>query len=938
MAQIMLTLETNNQSLHQLFWLIHEGPELSRDQVKAIQSCLVDSIDQKLYLGVGNDFKSHMESRGLPIDVVCYRPGVTDNAAKSVKELLLRKEVFQGLKFEVHSGYLKNKKSLDCNAFIHRKHTLNNLDELAVLNDMNFDLSLSHEVGTQYYELSLMSDEKLLELSQLNCWALSLEEMKAIQSHYKEQNTHPSDVEMEMLAQTWSEHCKHKIFNAKIDYQDNEQSFEITSLFKEFIKKPTYDLNKKWAVSVFDDNAGVVRFRDGIDLCIKVETHNSPSALDPYGGALTGILGVNRDIMGTGLGAKSVANTNVFCVGMPNEDELPQNLLHPSEILSGIHKGVKDGGNKSGVPTVNGAIYFDESYSGKPLVYCGTVGVLPQEIQGRDACHKGQRPGDLVVMIGGAVGIDGIHGATASSLVMDKTTTLGMVQIGDPFSQKRMQDFLLIARDRLLFNSLTDNGAGGLSSSVGEMAAATGGALLHLDTVPLKYPGLLPWQILVSESQERMTLSVPQENWKELLELSKIYQVPVTNIGTFTDDGLFVCKYKGETICSLKLDFLHNGLPKMELKARYAPREYKSWKSIAKPLLESKSTMEVLTKLLSHPTIASKERWIRQYDHEVQGATVVKPFEGLDSTAPNDAGVLWYGAYGMDGFDGFAIASGLCPHFSMDDTYLMAKLAVDEAVRNLLCHGADPERIALVDNFCWPDPTPSSRNPDAEYKLAQLVRTCMGLKEMVQTYEMPLVSGKDSMKNDYHGEKIKISVLPTLLVTALGHIPDVRKTPRSQAEIGHFLYRVGAFDYQSYFGHFLHLIKVQSRNNQRVFDWKSIRKLYQKIFKAHASGTISSLHDISEGGFLVALFETLLMNKGGIDIVLNPDYKKDAYLYSELPGHFIVSVSPENRSSFEKSFSPNELELLGRVNESGVIRLDREALDMNELEAAWRSL
>ncbi len=938
MAQTMLTLSTNNQSLHQLFWLVHEGPELSPAQIKALQSCVIDSIDQTLYIGVKSDFQSHMESRGLPLDVVCYRPGVTDNAAKSFKELLLRKEAFQGFQFEVHSGYLKNKERLDFNSFIHRKITLHHSYELPILNEMDFGLSLGQEVITQHYELSTLSDDKLLELSHANCWALSLEEMKVIQSFYKELNRHPSDVEMEMLAQTWSEHCKHKIFNAKIDYQDNEQSLEITSLFKEFIKKPTYDLNKKWAVSVFDDNAGVVRFRDGIDLCIKVETHNSPSALDPYGGALTGILGVNRDIMGTGLGAKSVANTNVFCVGMPDEDELPQNLLHPREILSGIHKGVKDGGNKSGIPTVNGAIYFDESYSGKPLVYCGTVGVMPQEIQGRDACHKGQRPGDLVVMVGGAVGIDGIHGATASSLVMDKNTTLGMVQIGDPFSQKRMQDFLLVARDKLLYNSLTDNGAGGLSSSVGEMAAATGGALLHLDMVPLKYPGLMPWQILVSESQERMTLSVPQENWEQLVELSKIYQVPVTNIGTFTDDGLFVCKYKGEIVCSLNLEFLHDGLPKLELKARYVPREYRSWKSTKKLIPETKNTSEVLAKLLSHPSIASKEKWIRQYDHEVQGATVVKPFEGLDLTAPNDAGVLWYGAYGMDGYDGFAVASGLCPHFSIDDTYLMAKLAVDEAVRNLLCHGVDPEKIALVDNFCWPDPTPSSKNPDAEYKLAQLVRTCMGLKEMVETYEMPLVSGKDSMKNDYHGEKIKISVLPTLLVTALGHIPDVRNTPRSHAEAGHYLYRLGAFDYQSYFGHFLHNIKEQSRNNQRVFDWKSIRRLYQKIFKAHVSGTISSLHDISEGGFLVALFETLLMNKGGIDLAVNPDYKRDAYLYSELPGHFVVSVSPENKAAFEKNFSPNELELLGRVNESGVISLGKETLDMNQLEAAWRSL
>jgi phosphoribosylformylglycinamidine synthase len=320
----------------------------------------------------------------------------------------------------------------------------------------------------------------------------------------------------------------------------------------------------------------------------------------------------------------------------------------------------------------------------------------------------------------------------------------------------------------------------------------------------------MPWQILVSESQERMTLSVPKENWEAVAELAKTYQVEASVVGEFTDNGKFVCKFHDKTVGEIDLSFLHDGLPKMELKARFEGR-YESWKKNHKSQsIPQANHRELMNELLRHPVISSKEKWIRQYDHEVQGGTVVKPMEGLYSSAPNNAGVVWYGAHGVDGVDGFAVASGLCPHFSIDDTYLMTQMAVDESVRNLICHGADPEKVALVDNFCWPDPTPGEKNPDAEFKLAQLVRSCMALKDMMGIYGMPFVSGKDSMKNDYHGEKIKISVLPTLLVTALGHVPDVRNVPRSQARNGQLLYRIGHKNYDSYFGHFLHNLTTKS--------------------------------------------------------------------------------------------------------------------------------
>ena len=820
---------------------------------------------------------------------------------------------------------------------IEQQLTLGDSSDLEKIIFHDFSVKLQPENPVTLYRITNASDAELQRISSANCWALNLEEMKVIQAHYQSIKRDPTDVEIEMIAQTWSEHCKHKIFNAEIDYEDEREKAKISSLFKEFIKAPTFKLNKPWAISLFDDNAGVVRFRDGMDLCVKVETHNSPSALDPYGGALTGILGVNRDIMGTGLGAKPVANTDVFCVGMPDETDLPSNLLHPETILKGIHHGVQDGGNKSGIPTVNGAIYFDESYSGKPLVYCGTVGILPPTIKGESSITKGQRPGDYVVMVGGDVGIDGIHGATASSLVMDKTTTIGMVQIGDPFSQKRMMDFLLHARDELLYNSVTDNGAGGLSSSVGEMAGVTNGARLYLDRVPLKYPGLKPWQILVSESQERMTLSVRPEKWKDLLALAETYQVRITHVGEFTDSGKFECLYHSENVCEIPLAFLHDGLPKMKLKARFEGT-FKPWKTKKKENIDLNDHATLAKRLLSHPIMASKEKWIRQYDHEVQGGTVVKPMEGLNHTAPNDAGVLWYGAYGLSGNDGFAVASGLCPHFSIDDTKLMAKMAVDEAVRNLLCHGADPSKIALVDNFCWPDPTPSERNPDAEFKLAQLVRTCMGIKEMTETYSMPFVSGKDSMKNDYHGEKLKISVLPTLLVTALGHVNDVTNVPKSQANLGELIYRIGHQDYLNYFGHFLHSLTDLPRKNQDQFNWETIRTMYDRLHSVQSQNLISGLHDISEGGFLPALAEFLMMNSLGMNVSFKAGVDRTAFLYSELPGHFIASVKKENREAFENAFSSTELEYLGVTNSSGIIGVDDVTLKVSELEEAWRSL
>lgn len=932
----VLIVRSNNSKVDQIFWIDHNNV-LSEAHKNKITELIADPIDQSLAI---NDLSGLNQN----YQIIHFNPGVTDNTARSLKSLLNLDSDLSHLISKVYSGFGSQSTELSYNPLVQTKISLDQNFSLRSLTELSLELRLDTRNEVDTFEFAHMSDTQLMDLSQRNAWALSLDELRAIQSHFnlaevKEQRTlagltfAPTDVEIELLAQTWSEHCKHKIFNAQITYQNEGRTEVIGSLFKEFIKAPTYQMAKPWAISVFDDNAGVVRFREGIDLCIKVETHNSPSALDPYGGALTGILGVNRDILGTGLGAKPVANMDVFCVGMPDQANIPRGLKHPQEILAGIHKGVVDGGNKSGIPTVTGAMYFHPSYAGKPLVYCGTVGVMPQAISGQSAQKKGQRPGDLIVMVGGDVGIDGIHGATASSLMMDSETPLGMVQIGDPFTQKRMTDFILAARDQLLFNSITDNGAGGLASSIGEMAQLTGGASVYLERVPLKYSGLKPWQILVSESQERMTLSVPAENFYLLSELADKYSVKISSIGEFTASGFLKCFYKDEAVAALNLKFLHEGVPKLKLTATSPLRRQNIVNSEPFPDHE-----KLLLALLKNPTIASKEKWVRQYDHEVQGASVVKPFDGLSRVAPNNAGVLWYGAYGVEGDDGFAVASGLCPHYSLFDSRFMAKMAVDEAVRNLICHGADPQRMALVDNFCWPDPTPSARNPDAEIKLGQLVETCKGLKEIIECYQMPLVSGKDSMKNDYYGDGVKISALPTLLITALGHVPNVHHCPHSSAEIGSVLYRVGVRDQKKYLGHFLTQVTAVQSSYEFTFDWQKIRALYDKIFKAQEQLLTSSIHDVSDGGMLVALFETLALHKGGLEFTIPENQDEVAFLYSELPGHFLISVLPEKRSEFESLFEPDEYYFLGPVTSSGKIQFNDLELDLDRLAQAWSGL
>lgn len=776
-----------------------------------------------------------------------------------------------------------------------------------------------------------IEDEELELLSRNRLLALTLDEMKAIRAYYRQKSVqeerlarglsaNPTDVELEIIAQTWSEHCKHKIFNASITFttmrpnQSREQEL-IKSLYKTYIQAATQQLMQARTdlLSVFEDNSGVVRWNNNWAICFKVETHNSPSALEPYGGALTGILGVNRDILGTGIGAQPLFNTDVFCFAYPSDDlAMRPKLLPAKSILEGVRKGVEDGGNKSGIPTVNGAIYFDKSYRAKPLVFCGTGGILPTEIRGVSGYAKHTQAGDTVVMVGGRVGKDGVHGATFSSESLHEGSPVSAVQIGDPFTQKRVLDFVLDARDSGLITGITDNGAGGLSSSVGEMARLTGGAVLELSSIPTKYPGLSDWEIVVSESQERMTIST--KDLEKLKQLGRKHNVEVTEVGKFTTSGYFAVSRDGKPVALLDLRFLHEGIPELKLHAEWTPPEI----TINVGTIPS-DWNEVLLKLLSHPNICSRASIIRQYDHEVQGMSVIKPLMGPKQQAPNDAAVI---TPILGDKTGLAISNGLCPKLSTHDPYLMAVCAVDEAIRNAVCVGADPKTISLLDNFCWPDPVESLKNPHGKHFLASLVRTCQGLYDAVLAYGAPLISGKDSMKNDFDDGVIRLSILPTLLVSAIGKVPDAEMCVSMEfKKPGDLIYLLSAGMTGLAGSHYEELQSWQSSLLPSL-DLSKASNLYNKLHEAIKAGWIQSAHDVSEGGIAVSLAECVIGSDIGANVDLdklpklaNSDRTKsldarsvdllmrpDIVLFGEGPAKLLVTVNPGDAAHLERLF------------------------------------
>ncbi|MFO7831831.1 MAG: phosphoribosylformylglycinamidine synthase subunit PurS [Desulfuromonadaceae bacterium] len=904
---------------------------------------------------------------------VGFRPGVTDNPGRTAREAL---EYILGRKLEAQeavytsvqyllSGDVDKAKAEEvaagvlANALIQR-WTIVSRAEFDPETGLAPQVARVETLGEpEIREIDLdVDDTTLMQISRDGMLALNLEEMKTIQAFIADPQVQEqrkqvglgarvTDAELEALAQTWSEHCKHKIFSAQIDYEDEHgQKESIDSLFKSYIMETTSEIRRRKGendicLSVFKDNAGVIRFTDDWSIVYKVETHNSPSALDPYGGALTGIVGVNRDPFGTGRGARLIFNTDVFCFASPFYSKpLPPRLLHPRRIFEGVVEGVEHGGNKSGIPTINGSIVFDRRFAGKPLVYCGSAALMPAMLHGRPGHEKKAEPGDHIIMVGGRIGKDGIHGATFSSEELNENSPVTAVQIGDPITQRRMFDFLLVARDKGLYNAITDNGAGGLSSSVGEMAEDTGGFEMHLERAPLKYAGLQPWEILISEAQERMTLAVPPEHVEEFIQLGASMNVESTDLGTFTDSGYYHCLYHGQTATYLPMDFLHNANPQMKIPARWEIKTHRQPGESDLP-----APQEALHSLLGALNVCSKEAVVRRYDHEVQGNTILKPLTGEVNDGPADAAVV---RPLPDSFAGITAAHGICPRYSDIDTYHMMACAIDEALRNYVCVGGNVDHVAGLDNFCWCDPVLSERTPDGPFKAAQLVRANKALYDYCVAFGVPLISGKDSMKNDYHIEGEKISIPPTVLFSVIGKVDDVRCcTTMDVKHPNDKVYLLGVTRAELGGSELFNILGFTGNQVPEVDAPTALRR-YRTLNRAQKAGLVASCHDLSDGGLAVALAESAFAGGFGMDIDLTRlrvegDLSTMEMLYSESQSRLLVTVAPEHAQEFEKLFSGQDICCLGKVVGGHSLKIKGEdgatiiKDDIYALKEAWQA-
>lgn len=795
------------------------------------------------------------------------------------------------------------------------------------------------------------SDEDLEKMSKESQLYLTLVEMQTIQKYYQDLGRDPTDIELESVAQTWSEHCSHKTLAGRIHYRgpgvnDETESDDrqFTNMLKETIFAATMKIREElgendWCVSVFSDNAGVVRFDEDYNVCFKVETHNHPSALEPYGGANTGIGGVIRDPLGTGLGAKPVCNTDVFCFAPPDTpgDSLPPGVLHPRRVMKGVVSGVRDYGNRMGIPTVNGAVYFDPRYLGNPLVYCGNVGIMP-----RDKCFGAAQAGDYIVALGGRTGRDGIHGATFSSAELtseSETLSGGAVQIGNAVQEKMVLDVLLQARDENLYSAVTDCGAGGFSSAVGEMGEKIG-AEVWLDKCPLKYEGLSYTEIWISEAQERMVLSVPAENWERLSQLCRGEGVEVTQIGRFVPTERLTLTYQGDVVGDLSMHFLHDGRPPVVRDAVY---KLDATKPIDLQPLNADAHRDILRQIMGSLNVASKHWVIRQYDHEVQAGSAIKPLVGPLCDGPGDAAVV---RPRRDSHRGLVISNGMNPHYGDFDTYHMAASAIDEAMRNAVAVGADPDRIAILDNFCW-------GYTDRPETLGSLVRAAIACYDMAVTLKTPFISGKDSLNNEFSffdssGQKQTIAIPPSLLISAMGQVDDVRGCVTMDLKsAGNAVYLVGETKDELGGSHFslVQNVPVGCGQVPRV-DPQAAKRTFAAVHQAIKSGAVRACHDLSDGGLAAAAAEMAFAGQLGLELdisaLLNETVTATTALFSESNTRFLIEVSAGREAEFEAQLADIPCYRLGRVADSDELTLaaENEVIlqdKWGELKTVWQS-
>lgn len=793
-----------------------------------------------------------------------------------------------------------------------------------------------------------VDEAELIRISREGMLSLNLSEMTAIQSYFNQQGREPTDVEIETIAQTWSEHCVHKTFKSRIEYTENGGTVEIIDgLFNSYIRRATEEIDKKWCVSVFVDNAGIVEFDDDYNIAFKVETHNHPSAIEPYGGAGTGIGGVIRDCLGTGLGAKPILNTDVFCFGPLDlaYNQLPTGSLHPRRVFKGVVAGVRDYGNRMGIPTANGAILFDPRFTGNPLVFCGNVGLIP-----KNRCEKSVQPGDLILAVGGRTGRDGIHGATFSSLELDDASeSLGsVVQIGNPIMEKKIVDVLMEARDRGLYRTITDCGAGGFSSAVGEMGKDTG-AEVHLENVPLKYEGLAPWEIWLSEAQERMVLALPPENLEAMTELCEAEFVEATVLGEFTDSQKLRVSYGEELAAELDMHFLHEGLPTPTKKAVWEtpcfleppePMIFNGENGGTDPPTTADFTQD-LCAILGSPNVASKEWVIRQYDHEVQGGIVLKPLVGKENDGPSDACIT---TPVLGSRKGVIVANGINPKFSDIDPYHGAAAAIDEALRNIIAVGGNLESTALLDNFSW-------GNPDKPDRLGGLVRAARACYDIATAYGTPFISGKDSLYNEYRDTTTgkQLAIPSTLLISACCVMPDVTKAITMDAKSpGNLIYVLGKTYRELGASHYYDIHGFVG-NSVPVVRPEEGKSTMAALSGAIEERLIYSCHDCSEGGIAVAAAEMAFSGGFGMELDLanaprdEEVIDDDVVLFAESNSRFIVEVSRENCAAFEEFMEGVPYGCIGRIIERPEFAIRGIGGEMvvetkiHQLKEAWQS-
>jgi phosphoribosylformylglycinamidine synthase len=819
---------------------------------------------------------------------------------------------------------------------------------------------LAHEPS--FARIPIASDEELYRLSEERNLALNPRDIPVIRAYFLRPEVRasrramrlddPTDVELEYISQARSDHCNHNTFRGKFFYRDlaTGETQVVDNLFKTCIEAPTLTLQgeKEWVISVLWDNAGVGRFDGDTYYVITGETHNSPSNMEAYGGALTGIVGVYRDPLGTGKGSKLIAGTYGYCVGFRDYRGPLRPHLHPRRLLDGIIEGVKDGGNKSGIPTPFGQVFFDHGYMGKCLVFVTALGFMPAQVAGTRSEEKTTTAGDLIIMCGGRVGKDGIHGVTASSEIYSEHTPAGHVQIGDPYTQKKMHDFLLEARDEGLIAFVTDNGGGGLSSSIGESARFSNGALVELEKVPLKYEGLDLWEIWVSESQERMTVAVKPRHLERFLQLSRLHGVESTVIGRFTDTGKLHLTYHGKTCAYVDLDLLKSGFPQWEFEADWLPPDKRG---LREPVLSPpRDHRRLLLAMLGRPNLCSKEWIVRQYDHEVQGTSAIKHLVGVERDVPSDAVVL---RPRLDSLRGLALTQALNPTYSRIDAYHMVACTIDETVRRLIAVGGTLERLAGVDNFCWPNiQYHPENNPDGKHKAAQLVRANWALKEYCLAFGIPLLSGKDSMYVDGNlegefGERHKVSGLETMQFTGTSIVDDLRRSVTMDAKMaGDLAYVLGVTRNELGGSEYYDLCGYTGLNVPRV-DAAEVFPLYRAVCAAVQAEKVASVHGVYRGGLGVHLALVAMAGGLGLEVDLSAVPREgverdDTLLYSESQGRFIVTVAPEDREAFEDHVKGLPCACLGRVvkRERLVIRgLGGNTLvsvGIRQLKSAWK--